>query len=393
MLRLNLKKIIFEMCMAMPLLYSVAYMLHDDLANKVVIVELVLCYVLLSQTCLRKGKKILFVLFHCISVFYIFYTILIGGIAAVIHLNFYSYFFLMEMLFLFADKDIRGEFYTYFIGNARHFWWYSGLFAVAIFYSAVFEGGLSAGYGITLPVLFGPFPIAHITGYLLIALYCGIGLLDQNNTNKWVILVKAICVGCALWTAVRSTILAMALLVMYDYFSIKSFRKKYIILVAGVIVLIYAALFTDIIWNNPLIQKTIYAAEVNGSITNGREWYREAVMDSYWHDTSLIEKVFGFGIQGVIDAIYHHLGVRIHAHNDYVNVLGGFGAVGFIIFLAAQFYLGNIFKKNWTKLIFHSFIFVLAYYNGLAMYIMFVASLPMVLCFFEQKQRSKSVRQ
>ena len=36
------------------------------------------------------------------------------------------------------------------------------------------------------------------------------------------------------------------------------------------------------------------------------------------------------------------------------------------------------------------FIFILAYYNGFALYIMLTASLPIVIAFFEMKQIGKS---
>ena len=137
---------------------------------------------------------------------------------------------------------------------------------------------------------------------------------------------------------------------------------------------------------NPLIEKTLYATEVGGSITNGRELYRQIALAYYAIKTTLFEKIFGVGISGVVEAIYSVLRVKIQAHNDYVNLLVGYGIVGLLSFMICQLGLSKTCKSKMNIVLLQLFIFILAYYNGFALYIMLTASLPIVVAFFELKQ-------
>lgn len=125
------------------------------------------------------------------------------------------------------------------------------------------------------------------------------------------------CVICIVCTAVRSAVLATAVLIVCDFLSIRNISKKAVILVAAFLILVFLATNTDILTKNPLIEKTLYATEVAGSITNGRELYRQIALSYYATKTDVLEKILGVGITGVVEAIYSAIRVRMYGSIPY----------------------------------------------------------------------------
>lgn len=386
MLKLNIRKVTYELCMAMPAIFTVLYCIRDNVANKAAIVLMLFAYILLNSYYMRNGKKIRFVIFNFLTIIYIGYIGVKCGVSEIISSFFYGYLLTFIMMLICTEDDLREEFIQYFMTRKKRFAVYVTVFFMTVVFSIIFLNGLKVGYGSKIPVLYGPFNIAHILAYLLMVVYCGVSLFDLENKKKTVIAIKLVCVICIVCTAVRSAVLATAVLIVCDFLSIRKISKKAIILGVGFIVLIFLATNTDILTENPLIEKTLYATEVGGSITNGREWYRQIALAYYATKTTLLEKIFGVGISGVVEAIYSVLRVRIQAHNDYVNLLVGYGIVGLISFMICQLGLSKTCKSKMNIILLQLFIFILAYYNGFALYIMLTASLPIVVAFFELKQ-------
>lgn len=385
MLKVSIRKITFELCMAMPAIFTVLYCFKDSLANKAAIVLMVFAYIFLNSYYTKTAKKFKFFIFNFFTVFYIVYIGFVCGPAEIINSFFYSYLLTFIMIWICVEDKLREDFINYFIIGEKRFLIYVAIFFMAVIYSIFFQNGLRVGYGSTIPVLYGPFSIAHMLAYLLMVVYCGVSLFDLENKKRTVIIVKGICVVCLVFTAVRSAVLATAVLLVCDFLSIKKISKKALILSVAFIVLVFMATCTDLLTNNPLIEKTLYASEVGGSITNGREWYRQIALASYVSNTNVIEKAFGVGIPGVIDSIYRALRVKIHAHNDYVNILVGYGFVCFVLFLVSQLSLNKTCNSKLNMVLLQLFIFVLAYYNGFALYINLTGCLPIVVAFFEMK--------
>ncbi|NLJ70761.1 MAG: hypothetical protein GX328_04790 [Clostridiaceae bacterium] len=240
-------------------------------------------------------------------------------------------------------------------------------------------------------MLFGPFSLPHILGYELLVIYCGVSLYDKENKSLFFLIIKGLILIMTVLSGVRSAALALSLLVIYDYISMKNKSQKKTIFVIGIIVLIVIAKQTDFLLNNPLINKTRIAYD-HGSVTSGREWYRKAQLDAFVHKSNFIQKLFGVGIPGVIEYMYQSLGVRIQGHNDYINTLVGYGIIGFVLLIINQLNLSKVSNSVWSKIFLQVFIFLLAYYNGFILYIVFVVSLPIVLCFFKEKQVGKRKR-
>lgn len=57
MLKLNIRKVTYELCMAMPAIFTVLYCIRDNVANKAAIVLMLFAYTLLNSHYMRMGKK------------------------------------------------------------------------------------------------------------------------------------------------------------------------------------------------------------------------------------------------------------------------------------------------------------------------------------------------
>lgn len=386
MFKINIRKTTYELCMAMPAVFTVLYCIKENAANKAAIVLMVFAYVVLNAHYMRNGKKMKFFFFNLMSIIYIVYIGFICGASEIISSFFYGYLLTFIMLLVCEEDELREGFIKYFLSGKRRFSVYTFIFFLTTVFSVVFLQGLKFEFGSKVPVLYGPFNIPHMLAYLLMVVYCGISLFDLENKKKKVVAIKLVCVVCIVCTAVRSAVLATAVLIVCDFLSIRKISKKAIILGVGFIVLVFLATNTDILTNNPLIEKTLYATEAGGSITNGREWYRQIALSYYATKTDVLEKILGVGITGVVEAIYSVIRVKIQAHNDYVNLLVGYGLVGLIAFVVCQFELSKTCKNKMNAILLQLFVFILAYYNGFALYIMLTASLPIVIAFFEVKQ-------
>ena len=76
------------------------------------------------------------------------------------------------------------------------------------------------------------------------------------------------------------------------------------------------------------------------------------------------------------------IGVAIHAHNDYVNALCGYGIVGMILFVMLQLKPLKLRAPFIFCIMLEGLLFILSYYNGLAMYSVFTPVLIVVYSFF-----------
>lgn len=57
MLKLNIRKVTYELCMAMPAIFTVLYCISGNMANKAAIVLMLFAYILLNSYYMRNGKK------------------------------------------------------------------------------------------------------------------------------------------------------------------------------------------------------------------------------------------------------------------------------------------------------------------------------------------------
>lgn len=169
-------------------------------------------------------------------------------------------------------------------------------------------------------------------------------------------------------TAVRSAVIVLALLFIYDYFTMK--RKQRLIILFILFIFACVLYVTGILEEIPLFTKT-QVAMLNGDATNGRGVLTMIGFEYFLKHTSSIQKVMGIGIDNIRQNVYWN---NLHAHNDVVNILLGYGGLylGIVVGKIVQFCRG----KN--SVIIFLVIGALAYFNGFYMYTEAVVALPII---------------
>lgn len=389
-IQLSLKNCLCNLVFYFPVLYMLFYMISDSLARN--LVQLLLILLLLAELKYCAANK---VGYRIKDSFYIIYlavlvcvSAVLHGLAYLFHLDFYAFILLLLIFRVFSHE----QYLTYLQGlvakenkTLRMIMIYYALLLISI----IFMNGLqvSDSWGITLPVLYGPFEIPHGLAYTQLIIYC-LSSIQYKNTRKKIYGGIMILVAiCSIWTGVRSGFVALIILMLSDYLSVHSLSKKIFVGGGIVCIFLYLYLFTDVLNNNPIMQKTSDAIS-RGSASNGREQFTEYIMTYYTHLSSTFEKIFGIGITGIRNLMDIRWGNAIHAHNDFVNVLVGYGIVGMIPFLRELVRFSRKAVKCFFPLLILGF---LAYYNGLFMYVGFSPCIPILILFYRNKYATKKM--
>lgn len=303
------------------------------------------------------------------------------GYAYVFHIDCYGY---MLLLSIFADYSKEERLDNLKEVEIKH---NNGLKLLVSFYSllfisVVFFDGARIGsvWGLSFPVLYGPYSVSHNLAYQLIIMYVVASLYFRRSKKGIYLFFMVTSVLCCIWTAARSGLLALALIILTDYFSVRKVSVKALIAGIGLLVLLYMGLFTDLLTNNPIVQKTIISAE-SGSISNGRELFSTYVMNHYLNSTTLKQKIFGISVYSIRSLMKSRWFVDIHAHNDFVNVLVGFGIYGLVGYIYS---LLKLVKHTPKKLLLLTVLVLLSWYNGLYMYVSFVPAIPVLMIFYRE---------
>lgn len=387
-IRMNLERALFSFIMLYPLIHLALTTFAPTMSTKIVLVFLGMLYYYFSKHTTIKE----FLIVNVLIILYALYNIANYHIYQVMHSDFYTFVLLGLIFVVYSKKGVVDRFFSFLRLKEKMFRISEMLFFLILLYSMLFARGLQTGFGSKIPVLYGPYSVPHMLGYVLITMYCLNAFFQRMSKKNTFLFFKVLCVVLAVWTAARSAVLGMAIIVFADYISIRNLRKKYMILGAGVLVALYMIFFTDILINNPLIQKTMSSME-NGSVTNGREWFSQIALNYYSNNTTFLEKLFGIGMNNVRSIFLHTptIGVAIHAHNEYVNTLVGYGAIGLVIYIINQLKQMRVLVDWKMKLLIQCFIFILAYYNGFAMYAMFTPCLVIIITFMNQNYFTNNV--
>lgn len=361
-----------------PFAYIFTSMWIPSVTNKLSIILMIVMYMYFVTSKLYKEIYV-----AGISLLIFIYSAYFGfthGISYLVHVDFYSYILFGLYMCVFTKKEVVMEFLRFLLGKRQQYMAMVIGFMLVLIYSAVFAGGMETGYGASMPVLYGPYSVPHVLGYQMIILYCAAAVFYRNSISFerkafWLI-IKGICIICSIWTAARSAVLALAIIVVIDYLSIRKVDRKTILAIVGGFALVYLFLFTDLLTSNPLIQKTLASLQ-SGSISNNRDRFAKYALEAFAEKTRWHEKLLGMGIDGIREVLKNSpkVNVAIHAHNDYVNALCAYGILGFVLFVAAQIKPLKLWTKQYVKLLLFTVIFVLAYTNGIAMYLGFTPCL------------------
>lgn len=376
-LKFNITDIICNFVIAYPFLYNLGIMISESGGRRLSQLFIIL---LLLGIINNKNKKEIVVLI-IISVLSI-YNMLKYGISYVIHLDYYGFIFLLLILCYFSNKNILQLLNNKLI-RTRYTSICILLFFITIIFSIFICDGLkpSDEWGVNIPMLFGPFELPHGLAYELMIIYC-ISSIIYHHTKKIIyLIVMGLAVFCIAWTGVRSAFLAIAFLVIFDYFSMKRTSSKIIITLFGVLVLLYLILCTDFLLNNPIIQKTIKAMNGGSGISNGRGMMNNYLIDVFVNKLSIYEKIFGIGMDELRRYMYLLTATYLHAHNDVFNILIGHGLISLLIFIKQLVHFCNSFKYFKIGIVTFIVLFILIFTNGLYMYVCFTPCLAIILIY------------
>lgn len=371
----------------LTLYYTLIYILFatfdqtDSLTNKFTIIYLIIIFIYYNT---KTKSKLIFVISNFVLLFSIFYTVFNFGFFQLTHSDYYSFLLYIYIMMTYTDTSMCTSFHKYLLERKKSFLISTLLFFAVILYTILFKKGMQIGYGSLVPVLYGPYTVPHKLGYSLIGIYAVVAIYAKSNNSRLFLFIKIICVVCNIWTAARSAVLGMAVIVFVDFISIKKRSWKVVIVGVAAVVFVFLITSIDILVNIPLFSKTITAINA-GSITNGRNRFVDILMDNYKFNTSYLEKLFGIGMNNVRNVMRMNptIGLAIHAHNDYINALCGYGLSGFILFIIVQLRTFSLFSKKAYWFLFFAIMFVLSYYNGLVMYTVFTPVLVSVVVFFQ----------
>lgn len=380
---ISLKRLFLQMIIFSPFIDLLLEVLVPTLSNKYVF--LLFYYgIFIWNTRMSKRKTGLVLIVDCFLLFEAYVNINNYGWSILFDTDFYGFEFFVLWLFLFSDErlmqDLKEIIHDYASLLIK-------LIIIFVAVTAIYQLFLGSG----VQYLQGPFGLPHTLAYFCIELYAIIMITEKEESTtvplqrKMKLLLKGILVAFVLMTAVRSAALGLAILVAYDYLQIKSFGKKSIIIALCGGVLVFIVYGTNLLQSVPIVSKTIEAAN-NGSISNGRDIFVEYIL-AHWQGFSKGDKMLGVGISEIRDIMYTLGRTRIHAHNDFINILVGYGYIGIATTLISLVSFVGKTKFLWIL----SLIALLMYYNGVFMYLYLCLALPIIKLVFIKQYDSYSV--
>lgn len=299
-----------------------------------------------------------------------FICVYIGNLVLIMHTDNIDYFNLLIYLTLWSDKDLSERFSQFTDG--KDYIMIAGILFTFLSLIASLVSGVGFIEAQRTKILIGFFNIEHGLAYHVLILYAMTFMIRKKKYRMFVLVSKLLLVVILLLTGVRSAAMALIMLMLFDYKE-QSGLTKLMLAIVGFFVLIGLLENIEEIKKIPIIEKTINAANV-GDITNGRDNLKQIGIDYYFNRTSTFQKMFGITMNKLRNVYNLAVGARLHAHNDMVNILLGYGAVNLIIACAAlvKFAAGPL------RLLITLIMVILAYTNGLFMYFPFVVMLPIL---------------
>lgn len=373
-IKVNINNLIGSICIAYPFIYEIATILSESAGRRFSIFMLLL----LIGGIFTNLKKRNFIALCMIFVF-ILINIMKFGLFYVFNQDFYGLILFLLILLYFSDKKMLNNLERIILdkhfSNSVIF-----LFYFVLLISVLFGNGLqvSNDWGVSLPMLYGPYGLPHTLAYSLISVYSVCSILWHKNNGKMYLVLMAITSICLIWTGVRSAVLVLVVMLLFDYGSLRQKSNKFIIFSIVGVLFIYLLLFTDFITNNPVIQKSIIAAGKGSGITNGRLDFISYLWRYFTNEMTFVEKILGIGISNLRKYMALRYGGEIHAHNDFINVLIGMGIMGLVIYVKFLFTFCSLNEDKKKNAIVFIILFILVFFNGLYMYVGFVPCIPII---------------
>jgi O-antigen ligase len=107
-------------------------------------------------------------------------------------------------------------------------------------------------------------------------------------------------------------------------------------------------------------------------LTSGRTVFWVLDANAFFHFDAL-QKMIGHGFDFVYELNFQGFGMRIWAHNDYLDILLGAGIFGVAVYLAANLRIVSLVRRSlpgdgFLQMLFIAYAFVPAFFNGLFTY-------------------------
>lgn len=364
-----------------PVMYIFASIISNGIARKLSLIILTILMINLGI----EGKKRK-IISGCALGAICLYNTFVYGVNYVIHQDFYGYVLLLLICISFSDRkavDSMDKLLTIKIVKIVCY-----LFIIGILISIILGHGLQVSYewGTTMPLLYGPYELPHSLSYQLLVMFIYASIGWHKYMKKEFLIMMALFSILLVWTGVRSAFLILFILFIYEYCSIRKTSWKMMIISVSFICMLYLVLFTDFLYNNPIMQKTVQALSKKSGITNGRTDFIHYLSYVYLEKLTFIEKILGCSIEKLRYFMSLRYATALHAHNDILNTLIGMGAIGLLLFIKE---LVDFCKTNkaWVKVFLP--IFILAFTNGLFMYTAFTPSIVMFLIYVNYLEKNR----
>lgn len=360
-----------DLILVSPIIGTALSAISLGLPNRFVLLMTVYTLLLWIYQSIRNRNMPLMLVIVAYLLFLYSYSINISGLAILENLDFYGFIHLVLVLLLFSDLDFCEALRKKIIKIS-----FPLMIIFFLFFCINWTKQIISFR--TISNFQGFFEFPHIFAYYSLISYSTAMIISRTRreikNRTCSIVLKFIAISSVLCSSVRSATLVLALLIISDFISIHSISIgiKGLIVAALSFIAIFVLSNPFIIEKIPVINKTIIASE-SGSITNGRERFAEYALE-YFRGLTLKQKFFGTGIQSIRDVMYRKLGTPIHAHNDFINVMVGYGILSLFIVVVLIF----IFSHNTKSFILPISLVILMYYNGLYMYALFVVCLPIL---------------
>ncbi|GAA0089298.1 O-antigen ligase family protein [Clostridium perfringens] len=280
---------------------------------------------------------------------------------------------------IFVNKNIVNMFKDFILKNYKTFNFIAWTYIFLIFISCLTKSGYEHYWGII--TLKGPYLYNHTLAYISLILYLETWFIYKNikiKAKKYLFFM-VVFASFIILTAVRSVAIAFLFVLIFQFKSIK-LKKKIKLTIILILFFMILGSFTDILSNNPLVLKNENTIE-GGSLSNGRDVFWKEDIRYFKQETDLKEKLLGVGIQKIKEINYSVVGLKIHAHNDIINIIIGYGILGLIIFILLLINISKYRGGLFNFIVLSALLFT----NGLFMYFSFVECIPILIISFNEK--------
>lgn len=220
--------------------------------------------------------------------------------------------------------------------------------------------------------------------------------------NKRYIIYAIFPMICILGGGARTYLFVGLAICLIMYYMVMPTKKAFWLFLIPASIIVLAVVFNssimDRIISSLVVPENAFYKDPIVRFTSGRSLFWVADMQAYW-EGSLFNKLFGFGYNYVYDVNEVTINGRIWAHNDFINILLGYGLIGLVCYLTVFRRMFHAYTygrgiPKWLKFVVWLVWFFNAFMNMFYTYACAAASYPFILLglslFWEEKGKGKA---